>query len=119
MKLTAWQFFTNQRKTVPPVLVADLTSKTILVTGANTGLGYEAAKHFANMKPGKLIIACRSKSKGDEAVAREFTFYDPIGTYHRNHCIGRSTQGDGLFKRSAAPIGLGELCFCGRIFGQV
>ncbi|KAH6903865.1 short-chain dehydrogenase [Coprinopsis sp. MPI-PUGE-AT-0042] len=70
MKLSFWQFFTNQRKAVPPVPVADLTGKTVLITGANTGLGYEAAKHFANMKPGKVIIACRSKAKGDEAVTR-------------------------------------------------
>ncbi|KAH6903876.1 short-chain dehydrogenase [Coprinopsis sp. MPI-PUGE-AT-0042] len=70
MQLTFWQMLKNQRTAVPPVPVVDLTGKTILVTGANTGIGYETARHFALMKPGKLIIACRSKAKGDEATAR-------------------------------------------------
>ncbi|KAH6902600.1 short-chain dehydrogenase [Coprinopsis sp. MPI-PUGE-AT-0042] len=70
MKLSFWQFFTNQRKAVPPVPVADLTGKTVLITGANTGLGYEACEAFRQHEPGKVIIACRSKAKGDEAVTR-------------------------------------------------
>jgi len=46
----------------------DLTGKTIIVVGANVGLGYEAAKKFAKMNPKKLILACRSQAKGDTAA---------------------------------------------------
>ena len=51
-----------------PLVTEDLTGKVVLVTGANIGLGFEAAKHFASMNPERLIIACRSESKGNQAV---------------------------------------------------
>lgn len=70
MKLGLFAFIRNQRAVIPPPKPVDLTGKTILVTGSNTGIGYEAAKHFARMKPGKLIIACRSKDKGEQAIAQ-------------------------------------------------
>ena len=49
-------------------MTEDLTGKVVLVTGANIGLGFEAAKHFASMNPERLIIACRSEEKGNQAV---------------------------------------------------
>lgn len=45
----------------------DLTNKLIVITGGNTGLGFEAAKDFAQ-RNGKILIACRSLAKGQEAV---------------------------------------------------
>ncbi|KAJ4483524.1 hypothetical protein J3R30DRAFT_1794668 [Lentinula aciculospora] len=60
----------KQIKPLPPVLQAVLTDKTVIVTGANTGLGFEAAKHFARMNPGKLILACRNEDKGKQAVQK-------------------------------------------------
>jgi retinol dehydrogenase-12 len=39
-----------------------------MVVGANSGLGFEASKHFARMKPAHLILACRNKRKGEAAV---------------------------------------------------
>ena len=44
--------------------------KTVLVTGANTGLGFEAAKHYLNLDAAHLIIAVRSLDKGSAAKAR-------------------------------------------------
>ena len=44
--------------------------KTVLVTGANTGLGFEAAKHYLNLDAARLIIAVRSLDKGSAAKAR-------------------------------------------------
>ncbi|KAJ7921228.1 hypothetical protein B0H13DRAFT_2318584 [Mycena leptocephala] len=61
-------FVVNQWTTQQPVVNVDLTGKTVIVLGANTGLGFEATKHFATMNPGRLILACRSQSKGQAAV---------------------------------------------------
>ncbi|KAG2139826.1 uncharacterized protein EDB93DRAFT_691911 [Suillus bovinus] len=47
----------------------DLSGKTVLVVGANVGIGLEASKHFARMQPARLIIACRSEAKGKVALA--------------------------------------------------
>ena len=41
--------------------------KTVLVTGANVGLGYEAAVKYAQQGCSKLILAVRSQPKGEEA----------------------------------------------------
>lgn len=41
--------------------------QTVIVTGANTGLGYEAANHYVRLGVEKLIIAVRSLEKGEEA----------------------------------------------------
>ncbi|KAJ7140939.1 hypothetical protein C8R44DRAFT_692833 [Mycena epipterygia] len=68
MKLTIGQIIKDQYKKQPLVAKADLTSKTVIVVGANTGLGFDAAKHFARMNPGRLILACRSESKGQAAM---------------------------------------------------
>ncbi len=67
---TYLDFVRDQWTPIPPVVTADLEGKTVVVTGANTGLGFEAVKHFARMNPGKLILACRSQRKGDAALTR-------------------------------------------------
>lgn len=36
-------------------------------TGANIGLGKEAARHFVQLNAAKVIIACRSVEKGENA----------------------------------------------------
>lgn len=50
-----------------PVPTADCTGKTIIVTGANVGLGKEASRHFLQLNAEKVILACRSLEKGEEA----------------------------------------------------
>ena len=47
----------------------DLEGKTALVTGANTGLGFETARLLAE-KGARVLIACRNKEKGIAAAER-------------------------------------------------
>ena len=47
----------------------DLSGKTIIVTGANSGIGYEAALVFAR-KGADLILACRDAGKAETAAAQ-------------------------------------------------
>ncbi len=44
----------------------DLTGKIIIVTGGNSGLGYESSKAFAN-RGAEVVLASRSIDKGEEA----------------------------------------------------
>lgn len=48
-----------------------------MVTGANTGIGLETAKIFANLHPKKLIVACRSEEKGRATIASEYQRHIP------------------------------------------
>jgi NAD(P)-dependent dehydrogenase (short-subunit alcohol dehydrogenase family) len=41
--------------------------KTVIVTGANTGLGFEAARHITRLGASRVIIACRTAEKGEAA----------------------------------------------------
>ena len=45
------------------------TGRTVLVTGANTGLGFETARMLAG-KGAKVVLACRDVRKGERAVER-------------------------------------------------
>ena len=53
-----------------PLVSEDLEGRIVIVTGANTGLGFECAMHFLRMKPAKLILAIRSIEKGQAAALR-------------------------------------------------
>ncbi|EGN97796.1 hypothetical protein SERLA73DRAFT_182545 [Serpula lacrymans var. lacrymans S7.3] len=68
MRKPIWQFIFDQWSTVPPVEKANLRGKTVVVIGANVGIGLEATKHFARMNPSRLILGCRSETKGREAI---------------------------------------------------
>lgn len=51
------------------MIKVDLTGKTVMVVGANTGLGFETCKHFSLMNPTRIILVCRDKARGEAAVA--------------------------------------------------
>lgn len=61
-------FFFSQLFITPPKPTTSCAGKTIIVTGANTGLGKEAATHFVRLDATKVILACRSLDKGEAAV---------------------------------------------------
>ena len=44
----------------------DITGKTVIVTGANSGLGYEIAR-VALLKHARVVMACRNKKRAEEA----------------------------------------------------
>lgn len=46
--------------------IPDLSGKTIIVTGGNSGLGYESVKAYAE-KGAHVILACRNLEKGEQA----------------------------------------------------
>jgi NAD(P)-dependent dehydrogenase (short-subunit alcohol dehydrogenase family) len=45
----------------------DFSGQVIIVTGANTGLGKEAARHFVSLGAAKVIIAVRNLEAGEQA----------------------------------------------------
>ena len=54
--------------------VESLSDKTIIVTGGNSGLGFESSAFFAS-KGAKVIIAARSKEKGAKAKSDIVSMY--------------------------------------------
>ena len=49
--------------------IPDLTGKTIIVTGGNSGIGFEAARQMTR-KGAHVILACRDKGKANDAIAQ-------------------------------------------------
>jgi len=48
----------------------DLTGKIIVITGANTGLGYISVEEMCKLNAKKIILACRNPDRGNKAVAQ-------------------------------------------------
>ena len=48
---------------------ASLAGKTVIITGGNTGLGFEVARQTLLLKASRLIITTRSQAKGETAIA--------------------------------------------------
>lgn len=49
---------------------ASFAGQTVLVTGANSGLGFEAAVKFVSLGASTVILACRTLAKGEEAKSQ-------------------------------------------------
>lgn len=61
---------------INPVLSdSQVEGRVIVITGANVGLGFEAARHFAALNPARLILACRNEEKGNKAVEGKNLFF--------------------------------------------
>ena len=59
--------FYSQFFVTPKYPEHDFSGQTVVVTGSNIGLGFEAARHLARLNAAKVIIACRTTSKGEKA----------------------------------------------------
>jgi len=53
-----------------PTTPASFAGQTVIVTGSNTGLGYEAAFKFASLGAAHLILAVRDVQKGEVAKTK-------------------------------------------------
>ena len=64
--------FMSTQKRELPLLISPETSegKVYIVTGANSGLGFEAAQHLVASQAAKVILAVRNVSGGNDAVAK-------------------------------------------------
>jgi NAD(P)-dependent dehydrogenase (short-subunit alcohol dehydrogenase family) len=60
-------FLYSQLFVTPPYPTTSAEGQTVIVTGSNTGLGKEAARHFAGLGAAKVILAVRNTNAGDEA----------------------------------------------------
>lgn len=57
----------SQLFVTPTLPTTSFTNQTIIVTGANIGLGLEAARHFVRLDAAKVILAVRSIERGNAA----------------------------------------------------
>ncbi|KAG4434266.1 hypothetical protein IFR05_010256 [Cadophora sp. M221] len=66
--MSSYSDFRDQRTPIP-MPTQSFAGQTIIVTGSNTGLGLEAARHFVRLNAAKVILAVRSIKKGEDAKA--------------------------------------------------
>lgn len=59
---------TSQLLTRIPYPTTSFSGQTIIVTGSNTGLGLEAARHLVRLGAAKVILAVRTIHKGEVAA---------------------------------------------------
>src|SRR5687768_3764319 len=57
------------RMTWHPRQLGEQTGRTFVVTGANSGIGLEAAREFVG-RGGHVVLAVRDTTKGEQAAAR-------------------------------------------------
>lgn len=60
-----------------------LVGKTAIITGSNTGLGYQTASDFAK-RGAKVILACRDRNRGEEARRRLTEETDNPNIFYRH-----------------------------------
>jgi hypothetical protein len=60
-------FFYSQLFVTPKLPTQSFANQTVIVTGANSGLGLEAAQQFYRLGAARLILAVRTITKGQEA----------------------------------------------------
>lgn len=117
----------------------EFQERTALVTGANSGLGFEAARQLAALGYRSVVLACRSQDKADTARAElvEQTGVDPFSTLvvdvaeirsSRDAAAELARRGDGfdavLLNAGMVPNALErtsdgiEMCFAASLVGH-
>jgi FlaA1/EpsC-like NDP-sugar epimerase len=67
-KLTVFGYLREQW-TELPIPIADISDQSLVVVGANVGLGNEAAVQLAQLKPKSLMITSRDEVKCERSKA--------------------------------------------------
>lgn len=62
-------YLKSQLLTRLPVPTKLFTGQTVIVTGANTGMGLEAARHLVRLDAQRVILAVRNLAKGNAAAS--------------------------------------------------
>lgn len=70
MQASVPRFFYNQLTVKPYEVHEDLSGKTAIVTGANSGVGFAASHQLLDLGVSKLILAVRTVEKGIDAQTR-------------------------------------------------
>lgn len=66
--MSFFHFIRAQYKNLPLALTpTDCQGRTYIVTGANSGIGYECVKHLARLGSSRVILGVRSRDKGEVA----------------------------------------------------
>lgn len=63
-----FQFLKSQLFVTLPYPTSSFSGQTVIITGSNTGLGLEAARHIVRLGASKVILAVRTISKGEAAA---------------------------------------------------
>lgn len=61
-------YLRSQKLITLPYPTHSFAGQTIIVTGSNTGLGLESARHFVRLGASKVILAVRSTARGEVAA---------------------------------------------------
>jgi NAD(P)-dependent dehydrogenase (short-subunit alcohol dehydrogenase family) len=70
----------QQYKTkAPPNIPASLDNKLAIITGGNSGIGLETARHLSKLGC-EVIILCRNAEKGSDVALQLNTFNESIGS---------------------------------------
>ena len=74
--------------------MVDLSGKVAVVTGGNTGIGYEIAKGLAEMGA-HTFIACRSQERAAAVSFYDTWTFHELNTIYESQAIERMKQGVG------------------------
>ncbi|KAJ5659956.1 short-chain dehydrogenase/reductase [Penicillium longicatenatum] len=66
--MSVLSFLHSQLFVTPPVPTYDFGGQTVIITGANRGIGLEAARHLLRLNAKRVILAVRSVEKGQDAA---------------------------------------------------
>lgn len=67
------QFKANQLLVLPPTPDVDMSAKNVIITGANTGIGYQLLRYYVKQNAKKIIMVCRSAEKAEKAKEEVLT----------------------------------------------